>query len=54
MAARRCKKVIAVDNSEKIVALWGRKAKKNNLKNLEFGSAIANPPIERESVDWLS
>src|SRR5436305_11194799 len=34
--ARRCKKVIAVDNSEKIVAFGAAKAKKNALKNLEF------------------
>src|SRR5215831_10204609 len=36
LLARRCKKVIAVDNSEKIVAFGAAKAKKNNLKNLEF------------------
>src|SRR5205823_3719764 len=33
LLARRCKKVIAVDNSEKIVAFGAAKAKKNNLKN---------------------
>ena len=36
LLARRCKKVIAVDNSEKIVAFGAAKAKRNNLKNLEF------------------
>ena len=36
LLARRCKKVIAVDNSEKIVAFGAAKAKKNGLKNLEF------------------
>ena len=36
LLARRCKKVIAVDNSEKIVAFGAAKAKKNHLKNLEF------------------
>ena len=32
LLARRSKKVIAVDNSEKIVAFGAAKAKKNNLK----------------------
>jgi DNA-binding transcriptional ArsR family regulator len=36
LLARRCKHVIAVDNSEKIVAFGAAKAKKNGLKNLEF------------------
>ena len=36
LLARRAKKVIAVDNSEKIVAFGAAKAKKNGLKNLEF------------------
>src|SRR6516225_747246 len=52
LLARRCKKVIAVDNSEKIVAFGAAKAKKNNLKNLEFRLGdLQNPPIEPESVD---
>src|SRR5712691_9345757 len=52
LLARRCKKVIAVDNSEKIVAFGAAKAKKNNLKNLEFRLGdLQNPPIEAESVD---
>ena len=52
LLARRCKKVIAVDNSEKIVAFGAAKAKKNNLKNLEFRQGdLQNPPIEAESVD---
>src|SRR5690242_7457266 len=52
LLARRCKKVIAVDNSEKIVAFGAAKAKKNNLKNLEFRLGdLQNPPIESESVD---
>ena len=40
LLAQRCKKVIAVDNSEKIVAFGAAKAKKNGLKNLEFRLAI--------------
>src|SRR5882672_1302930 len=52
LLARRCKKVIAVDNSEKIVAFGAAKAKKNNLKNLEFRCGdLQNPPVEPDSVD---
>ena len=49
LLARRCKKVIAVDNSEKMVAFGAAKAKKNGLKNLEFRLGdLENPPIEPE------
>jgi ArsR family transcriptional regulator len=52
LLARRCKKVIAIDNSEKIVAFGAAKAKKNHIKNLEFRLGdLQNPPIEPESVD---
>src|SRR6266566_7704199 len=52
LLARRCKKVIAVDNSEKIVAFGAAKAKKNGLKNLEFRLGdLENPPVEPQSVD---
>ena len=52
LLARRCKRVIAVDNSEKIVAFGAAKARKNNLKNLEFRLGdLQDPPIEPESVD---
>ena len=52
LLARRCKRVIAVDNSEKIVAFGAAKAKKNGLKNLEFRLGdLQNPPIEPHSVD---
>ena len=54
LLARRCKKVIAVDNSEKIVAFGAAKAKKNNLKNLEFRLGdLQSPPIDPESVDLV-
>ncbi|HZR19425.1 MAG TPA: metalloregulator ArsR/SmtB family transcription factor [Verrucomicrobiae bacterium] len=54
LLARRCKKVIAVDNSEKIVAFGAAKAKKNNLKNLEFRLGdLQSPPIEPDSVDLV-
>jgi ArsR family transcriptional regulator len=54
LLARRCKRVIAVDNSEKIVAFATAKAKKNQLKNLEFRLGdLQNPPIDPESVDLV-
>lgn len=54
LLARQCKKVIAVDNSEKIVEFGAAKAKKNNLKNLEFRLGdLQNPPIEAASVDLV-
>ena len=54
LLARRCKKVIAVDNSEKIVEFGAAKAKKNGLKNLEFRLGnLQNPPIDAGSVDLV-
>ncbi|MCU0771216.1 MAG: metalloregulator ArsR/SmtB family transcription factor [Verrucomicrobia bacterium] len=54
LLARRCKRVIAVDNSEKIVAFGARKAKKNGLKNLEFRLGdLQDPPLEPGSVDLV-
>ena len=54
LLARRAKKVIAVDNSEKMVAFGANKAKKNGLKNLEFRLGdLENPPIEPGSVDLV-
>jgi ArsR family transcriptional regulator len=54
LLARRCKKVIAVDNSAKIVEFGAKKAKKNGLKNLEFRLGdLQSPPIEAESVDLV-
>lgn len=54
LLARRCKQVIAVDNSEKIVAFGAAKAKKNGLKNLEFRLGdLQNPAIEAGSVDLV-
>jgi ubiquinone/menaquinone biosynthesis C-methylase UbiE len=54
LLARRCKRVIAVDNSEKIVAFGAAKAKKNGLKNLEFRLGdLQNPPIAPGSVDLV-
>jgi ubiquinone/menaquinone biosynthesis C-methylase UbiE/DNA-binding transcriptional ArsR family regulator len=54
LLARRAKKVIAVDNSEKMVTFGANKAKKNGLKNLEFRLGdLENPPIEPQSVDLV-
>ena len=54
LLARRCKKVMAVDNSEKIVAFGAAKAKKNGLKNLEFRHGdLQTPPMEAGSVDLV-
>ncbi len=54
LLARRCRKVIAVDNSERIVAFGAAKAKQNGLKNLEFRLGdLQAPPIEGNSVDLV-
>jgi ubiquinone/menaquinone biosynthesis C-methylase UbiE/DNA-binding transcriptional ArsR family regulator len=54
LLARRAKKVIAVDNSEKMVAFGANKARKNGLKNLEFRLGdLENPPIDPNSVDLV-
>jgi ArsR family transcriptional regulator len=54
LLARRAKKVIAVDNSEKMVAFGARKAKKARLTNLEFRLGdLADPPIDPGSVDLV-
>jgi len=54
LLARRCKKVISVDNSEKIVEFGAAKARKNGLKNLEFRHGdLQNPPIEPGTMDLV-
>jgi SAM-dependent methyltransferase len=54
LLAGRCKKVIAVDNSEKIVEFGAAKARKNGLKNLEFRLGdLQDPPVESSSVDLV-
>ena len=54
LLARKCKKVIAVDNSEKMVEFGARKARRNGLKNLEFRLGdLQNPPIDPASVDLV-
>lgn len=52
LLARRCKRVIAVDNSEKIVEFGAAKAAKAGLRNLEFRLGdLQDPPIDAASVD---
>jgi len=54
LLARRCKRVIAVDNSEKMVEFGAAKARKNNIRNLEFRLGdLQDPPIEPGSVDLV-
>ncbi|MBL9129428.1 MAG: methyltransferase domain-containing protein, partial [Verrucomicrobiales bacterium] len=54
LLALRCKKVIAVDNSEKIIAFGAEQARKAGLDNLEFRFGdLQDPPIEPESVDTV-
>ena len=54
LLARRARKVIAVDNSEKMVGFGATKAKKNGLKNLEFRLGdLENPPIDPQSIDLV-
>jgi len=52
LLARRCRRVIAVDNSEKIIQFGAAKAKKNGLRNLEFRLGdLQNPPLDDASVE---
>ena len=52
LLARRAKKVIAVDNSEKMVHFGAEKAKENGLKNLDFRQGdLEDPPIDANSID---
>lgn len=54
LLALRCRKVIAVDNSEKIIAFGAAKARQSGLHNLEFRHGdLEAPPIEPESVDLV-
>lgn len=54
LLARRCKRVIAVDNSEKMVEYGAAKARKNGIHNLEFRLGdLETPPIEPASVDLV-
>jgi ubiquinone/menaquinone biosynthesis C-methylase UbiE len=52
LLARGAKKVIAIDNSEKMVEFGANLARKHGFENLEYRLGdIEDPPIEQESVD---
>ncbi len=52
LLARKARKVIAIDNSSKMVEFGAQLAKKHGFSNLEYRLGdIENPPIERNSVD---
>lgn len=52
LMAQRASKVIAVDNSEKMVAYGSELARTQGVQNLEYRlGELENPPIDDESVD---
>src|SRR5215204_5823347 len=52
MLAKRVKRVIAVDNSEKMVEFGSNLAREHGFKNLEYRLGdIEDPPIRPDSVD---
>jgi ubiquinone/menaquinone biosynthesis C-methylase UbiE/biotin operon repressor len=52
LLAKRAKKVIAVDNSEKMVEFGSNLARNHGFKNLEYRLGdIQNPPIRAGSID---
>jgi ubiquinone/menaquinone biosynthesis C-methylase UbiE len=54
LLARRAEKVIAVDNSPKMVAFGRAEAKKKGIANLEYRLGdLAAPPIPASSVDMV-
>src|SRR5205823_7640378 len=53
LLAKRAKKVIAIDNSEKMVEFGATLAKKHGFKNLDYRlGEIEDPPIPANSVDF--
>ena len=54
LLARNARKVIAVDNSPKMVEFGSKLAKQHGFKNLEYRLGdLEDPPIEKESVDLV-
>ena len=52
LLARKCRRVIAVDNSEKIVTFGQARAVQNGLANIEFRQGdLQHPPIDDASID---
>jgi ubiquinone/menaquinone biosynthesis C-methylase UbiE/biotin operon repressor len=54
LLARNARKVIAVDNSPKMVEFGAKLAKEHGFKNLEYRLGdLEDPPIAKESVDLV-
>src|SRR5256714_3821534 len=54
LLAKRARKVIAIDNSPKMVEFGSKLAKKHGVKNLEYRLGdLEDPPIAKESVDLV-
>jgi ArsR family transcriptional regulator len=54
LLAKTARKVIAIDNSPKMVAFGSQLAKKHRTKNLEFRLGdMENPPVAKNSVDLV-
>lgn len=54
LLALRCRRVIAVDNSEKIIAFGAAKARQAGIGNLEFRLGdLEDPPIPEAGVDLV-
>ncbi len=52
LLAKRARKVIAIDNSPKMVEFGSKLAEKHGFKNLEYRLGdIEDPPIEKNTVD---
>src|SRR6266850_1917295 len=54
LLAKSARKVIAIDNSPKMVEFGAKLAKKHGFKNLEFRLGdLEDPPVAKESVDLV-
>ena len=54
LLAKRARKVIAIDNSPKMVEFGAKLAKKHGFKNLEYRLGdLENPPVAKNSVDLV-
>src|SRR5437763_10769629 len=52
LLAKRARKVIAIDNSPKMVEFGSNLARKHGFKNLEYRLGdIEDPPISKNSID---
>ena len=54
LLAKRARKVIAIDNSPKMVEFGAKLAKQHGVKNLEYRLGdLEEPPVAKESVDLV-